>query len=453
MSMKSLLVMTLSGSTMTVICLLLRLLLRNRVSARLYYLLARVAVLYYLIPLPFLKEWYREGLWVILPETELEIAQLSLTRISYAVHAGEETYANFYVKIQTVLVLAWTSMVCFLMARKLLAYLRTARRIATYTERQMTDRHRTFLVNLQKQYGVKRHVALYQGSDGEPTMTFGVCRPVIICGREIGSREAELMVRHELVHIRRLDALWKILMQFATFLHWCNPMVWVLYCELDRVCELSCDETVVQGRPEEEVDAYLRLLIEEAQTEKKTGKPYLKWKAGFGENKREIRERMENLMRHKRGNRFLVGTLAAALIFANSITVFAYEDTFHKYISEDASQEEIETELQRDTALFVQDGANGEEIESLDMFDMGEIRYDRQFTDEEGNIFPVPEEGVETPYRGCNHNYVSGTYTDHLKKSDGGCEVRQFRAQRCTKCGTVIQGEQINFATFQVCPH
>jgi len=453
MSMKSLLVMSLSGSTMTVICLLLRFLLRNRVSARLYYLLARVAVLYYLIPLPFLKEWYRNGMRIIFMKRRMKTAQIPLTRISYAVHMGKETYANFYAKIQTVLVLAWISMICFLMARQLLIYLRTARRIATYTERQMTDRHRTFLVNLQKQYGVRRHVALYQGNDGEPTMTFGVCRPVIICGREIGSREAELMVRHELVHIRRLDALWKILMQFATFLHWCNPIVWALRRELERACELSCDETAVQGRTEEEIDAYLRLLIEEAQTEKKTGKPSLRWKAGFGENKREIRERMDNLMRHKRGNRFLVGTLAAALIFANSITVFAYEDTLHEYISEDASEEKIETEFQKDAALFVPDGASGEKTESLNMLDMDEIRYDRQFTDEEGNIFPVPEEGVETPYRGCNHDFVSGTYTDHRKTSDGGCVVEQYRAQRCSLCGTIIRGDLISTTTYVKCPH
>ncbi len=452
MSMELLRVMTLSGSTMTVICLLVRLLLRNRVSARLYYLLARVAVLYYLIPLPFLKEWYREGLWLILPENEAETAQLSLTWISYAVHADGETYANFYAKVQTTLALVWLSVVCLLMAGRLAAYLRTARRIATYTERQMTDRHRTFLVNLQKQYGVKRHVTLYQGKDGDPAMTFGVCRPVIICGREIGSREAELMVRHELVHIRRLDALWKILMQFATFLHWCNPMVWVLYFELDRVCELSCDETAMEDRPEEEINAYLRLLIEEMQTKEEAKRPSLQWKAGFGDNKRKIRERMDNLIMQKRGNRFLVGTLAAALIFANSLTVFAYEDTFNVYMQEETSEEVIEDTLQKDIYQFIPEGTGEEEILDFDLMEVVEIRYDRQFTDEEGNIYPILEEET-APYRGCNHVFVSGTATTHRKLSNGGCIVEQYHAQRCSKCGAVIQGDLINSLTYQICPH
>lgn len=53
--MEYLLVMSLSGSTMTGIYLLLRYLFKGKISARLYYLLAKVAVIYYLIPLPFLK--------------------------------------------------------------------------------------------------------------------------------------------------------------------------------------------------------------------------------------------------------------------------------------------------------------------------------------------------------------------------------------------------------------
>lgn len=77
--------------------------------------------------------------------------------------------------------------------------------------------------------------------------------------------------------------------------------------------------------------------------------------------------------------------------------------------------------------------------------------YDRQFVDEEGNIYPILEdEGIE-PY--CNHTFVSGTGGDHTKFSDGSCLVREFYAQRCSKCGYVIQGDEINRITFAKCPH
>lgn len=451
--MEYLLVMSFSGSTMTAIYLLLRSLLRDRISAGLYYLLTKAALLYYLVPLPFLKRWYGAAVQAVTPKGQMKIAQIPLTWTNYAVHADGKMYVNTYTGIQMATVSVWLLVVCLLMARQLSEYLRTARRITRYTDTKMTNRQREFVAGLQEEYRVKRRIALYQGEAGEPAMTFGVYRPVIICGRETGSREAEVLVRHEMVHIRRLDALWKILLQFVTFLHWWNPLMWALYREFDRVCELSCDETVMRGKTEKEIREYLRLLIEEAREEEKPGRNLLKWKSGFGNNKRKIKERMDNLMRKKRWNRFAAGMLVTALIFANSMTTFAYRDTVNEIVPEDISREEIESKLYVDETLFVPEGTEEETIQEFEVLEEIEIRYDRQFTDEEGNIYPIDEEEAVTPYRGCSHDYVSGTLTDHTKKSDGGCEVKQYHAQRCSKCGTIVQGEEINVITYKVCPH
>lgn len=451
--MEYLLVMSLSGSTMTAISLLLRFLFKDRISARMYYLLARTAALYYLIPLPFLKRWYGEAIRVFVPDRRIEIAQISLAWTNYTVHADGRMYVNTYAGIQIAIVLVWLLVAGFLMARQLSAYLKTARRIARYTELKMTERQETILAGLKEEYGIKRHIVLYQEKAGVFTITFGVWRPVIVCGREVGSREAEILIRHEMTHIRRLDALWKMLLQLVKFLHWWNLLMWMLYREFDRVCEMSCDETVMRGKTEEEIKEYLRLLIEEAREEEKPENPLVRWKSGFGIDKRKIRERMDNLMRKKRWNRFVTGALAAALIFVNSMTVFAYRDTFHEVISEDVSQDEIESTLNVDETLFVPEGVNEETEQEFEMLLESEILYDRQFTDEKGNVYPVDGETLIDPQWGCDHNYVSGTLTDHTKNSDGSCDVVKYHAQRCSKCGTVIRGDYIASSHFAVCPH
>lgn len=448
--MAYLLIMTLSGSVMTLICLLLRCLSGNRVSARMYYLLAKAAVLYYLIPLPFLKKWYRGVVRAVLPEKEMEIARILLTKTNYAVHTDERIYVNAYAELQIAIVAVWLSVAVLLMAGQLVKYLRTARWIAGYTSTKMTDYQKAYLTGIKEEYGIRRHVLLYQGMDGEPSMTFGVYRPVIICGREVGSREAELLIRHELVHIRRLDALWKMLMQLVVFIHWWDLIMWILYYMFDRFCELSCDETVMAGKPEEEIDEYLRLLIAEAQEEDKSKKPLLKWKAGFGDNMREIRERVENLMSKKRWNKFAAGTLVATLIFANSMTVFAYKDTYHEGMPEDVSQEEIESSLQWDLVEFAPEETYGEVVSDFDEQGTDVILHDRQFTDEDGNVYPIPE---IAPQWGCDHDYVSGIETGHRKNSDGSCVVEKYHAQRCSKCGYVLRGDRISVTTYDVCPH
>lgn len=71
--MEYLLVMSLSGSTMTGIHLLLWYLLKDKICARFYNLLARVAILYYLIPLPYLKKYYIAVFRDLWPESSQEI--------------------------------------------------------------------------------------------------------------------------------------------------------------------------------------------------------------------------------------------------------------------------------------------------------------------------------------------------------------------------------------------
>ena len=447
--MEYLLVMSLSGSTMTVIYLLLRCLMRNKGCARSYYWFAKAAVLYYLIPLPFLKKWYRDILRIILPEKQAESVQISLKWKNYVVYGEEKSYLNIYARLQMIVIVVWLLVACILLLRQLAEYARTVRLIARYADSKMTDRQRAVLEPLKEEYKVKRHVALYQGRDGEPTITIGVFRPIILCGRDLESRDAKLLIRHEMVHIKRWDILWKILMHFVTFLHWWNLIMWLLYRDFERVCEWSCDETAMQGRPEEEVKEYLRLMIEESTDSGTPKKTRLRWRAGFGNNAQKLKERMDNLMKRRKWNKAAAVTLVTVLAFANSITVFAYRDPFQREITEDVSQEEIEIWLDRDSFEFALDEAALEETQMLDILEELEIRYDRQFTDEEGNIYPI----TESIQRGCSHTYESGKSADHKKYSDGSCEVRVFNAQRCSKCGYVLEGSLISTTKYEVCPH
>ncbi|MDE7358386.1 MAG: M56 family metallopeptidase [Lachnospiraceae bacterium] len=452
--MEYLLVMSLSGSTMTGIHLLLRRLLKDKACARLYNLLARVAILYYLIPLPYLKKHYIAVVRVLWPRSMLGISRVPLTWRNHIVHTEGTMHVNIFAGIQTAAVIVWLLGVCALLAGQVVEYVRLARAATQYADRAMTPEQRNFLDGLKHQYGIRRRVFLYEATAEERTITFGFFRPVIVCSRDVTSREAELLVRHELVHIRRMDVLWKLFMHLAVMLHWCNPMVWILRRDFNQVCECSCDEIVMQGKSKEEVKEYLRLMIEEAR-EKKTDKVSVRWKSGFGGEAQKIKERMENLMKRKKWNRVAAVALVAALTFANSMTVFAYRDTLQREVAEDTSEEVVEEKIQSYTFLFIPEGTDEKAVqefkESEVLKSVYEILYDRQFVDDAGNIYSITEDDGIEPH--CNHTFVSGTGYDHIKKSGGSCVVLEFYAQRCSKCGYVIEGAEISRTTYVTCPH
>lgn len=451
--MEYILVMSFSGSTMTVIYLLAKYLLRDKISARLHYLVAKAAVLYYLIPLPFLKGWYKKIINVVMPRDRTASVKVTLRWTNYILHSEEKRYLNIYAKIQIALITVWLVVVCLIMLWQIWDYLRNIRWFVRHAERNMTESHKTVLESLREEYRIKRHILVFQGENGAPTITFGIFRPIILCGRPLESREAELLLRHEMVHIKRWDILWKILIQFVIFLHWWNLFTWALFLDFERVSEWACDETAMQGRSEEEVDEYLLLLIEEAhdsEKSKKSKKPRLRFRAGFGNNaKKKLRERMDNLMSRKKWNKVVAGVLVTVLALANSITVFAYRDTFQNELPEEASQEQIECALTDDMFLFFSEDVGEEEMTAFELPEETELLYEHQFVDEEGNIYPI----TDPVQRGCSHTYVSGTEVRHHPYSDGSCEVRQYHSQRCSKCGYVVTGDLISKTYYTVCPH
>ena len=447
--MEYILVMSLSGSTMTILYLLAKYLLRDKISARMHYLLAKAAVLYYLIPLPFLKSWYVKFISAVMPEEQAESVRVTLRLTNYVLHSEEKLYLNIYAKIQIALITVWLVVACLLLLHQVWEYFQNIRWFVRHADRNMTESQRTLLESLKGEYRIRRRLVVCQGENGDPTITFGIFRPVILCGRDLESREAELLLRHELVHIKRWDILWKVLIQLVKFLHWWNLFMWALYNDFERVSEWACDETVMEGRAEEEVNEYLRLLVEEARDSgksKKSGKPKLRFRAGFGDNAKRLKERMDNLMKRRKWNKAVAGMLVTVLAFANSMTVFAYRDTFQKEFEEDVSQEEIEYALDNDVFTFDFEETSWEDKQALEEL---EILYDNQFIDEEGNIYPV----TDPVQRGCSHTYVSGIETTHHPFSDGGCELKEYNSKRCSKCGYVVTGSLRSTTTYVKCPH
>ena len=90
--MEYLLVMSLSGSTMIGIYLLLKWLLKDKVSARLYYLLIKEAVLFFLIPLPFLKGWYRQVIRTVIPVGQMKRVEIPVAWTRYVIREGEKNH-------------------------------------------------------------------------------------------------------------------------------------------------------------------------------------------------------------------------------------------------------------------------------------------------------------------------------------------------------------------------
>ena len=76
--------------------------------------------------------------------------------------------------------------------------------------------------------------------------------------------EAELILRHELTHLRHLDFLWSFCRTAAVIAYWWNPFIWLAAICSKRDAELACDEAVSAGLSDAQRLAYARAILAQA---------------------------------------------------------------------------------------------------------------------------------------------------------------------------------------------
>lgn len=458
--MEYLLVMSLSGTTVMCVCIMIRYLLKDRIPARLHYLLLRISVLYYLIPLPFLKGWYQKIFTCLSGDRYRGISNVLPRWSYYIIQANGQLYPSIHMKIQVIVLVVWVLTAAVLFMITLYDYTGTSKTLINYINSIKLKSEMISVGTGRKYFPLKRKVTVYQEVPDRRIITYGLFHPVILCGLKAGSREEEIVLEHELTHIRRLDILWKILVRLVTILHWWNPIVWFLARNFDRACECSCDEVALEGKTKEEIKEYLILLVNESKKDSKeeNGTGRIRWSMGLKGEAERLKERIENAMNRKKWNKTTGLVIAITAILINSLTVFAYPEVYYEGNEGEVTEAQIEKSLNVDLNQFIPDNASEGELKRKDIaYEQKKekiiIMYDNQFTDTDGNIYPLQDTMTANVYGSCSHTYVSGTIQGHSKNSDGSCVLTTYSAKRCSKCGYVVKGNRLYEINYDICPH
>lgn len=149
-------------------------------------------------------------------------------------------------------------------------------------------------------------------------LTYGIIKPKIVLPKSMNIKNhqhLEYVLAHEYVHIKRFDALLKIVLILAVCFHWFNPMVWLLYVLMNRDLEIACDRAVIRKFGESARAGYAMTLIELAESHSGFTPLY----SNFSKNTTE--ERITSIMKFRKTS-LLYLVMGIMLIFGAS-TVFA----------------------------------------------------------------------------------------------------------------------------------
>lgn len=95
-------------------------------------------------------------------------------------------------------------------------------------------------------------------------MLLGLFRPRLLLPRHLGGfdkLQREMIVEHEMTHLRRHDLQWMAAGMLLQTLLWFNPFMRLLRANLTWAQELGCDRDVLRGRPAAQRKAYAAALV------------------------------------------------------------------------------------------------------------------------------------------------------------------------------------------------
>ena len=177
-----------------------------------------------------------------------------------------------------------------------------------------SEEETALLAALAAGLGVRRAPPLLHTADAASPMVLGLVRPVLLLPEgALPAEELEVVLRHELTHLKRHDVAYQALLLLARTVHWFNPLVWWMGREAGRSLELCCDDAVVRGRDEAFRRRYGSVLLRTAAG------GWVPLSTRLGGGKGQLKARLGNLFRKKRNSAALVCLALACALLVTSL--------------------------------------------------------------------------------------------------------------------------------------
>lgn len=324
--LKIVLSLSLSGSLLILVLFLCKPLIRERISKRWQYYIWLVVIARLLLPftpeMSFVGTLFQEIDRAIVQITTVSAPEQNIAPIpqsgdgtvtdSVVTLQGQELSTTAVPSAQKILAtilqhlwLIWLIVALILLMRKITIYQGFVRYIkagrSEVSDIALLDR----LAQIGEQVGVKRAVEIYTNGLISSPLLLGFFRPCIVLPTaNLPNTDFQYTMLHELTHYKRWDMFYKWLLQVTICLHWFNPLIYLMECEVNRACELACDEAVIKKLDTKERRAYGNTLLNAIGA----GGSYKDTLASvtLNESKELLKERLDAIMKYKQVTKSVV---------------------------------------------------------------------------------------------------------------------------------------------------
>ncbi|MBQ8637962.1 MAG: hypothetical protein IJ468_02200 [Lachnospiraceae bacterium] len=179
--------------------------------------------------------------------------------------------------------------------------------------------------------------------DTIPTaFVMGIFRPRIYLPSFLSQEDADSVIAHETMHIKRHDHWWKPFGFLLLTIYWFQPLVWIAYIRFCHDIELACDEQVIRSMDSRERKAYSEALLSCSQTH--SGFP--RCPLAFCET--DVKKRIRSILHFRKPS--AVFTAAALILFLITAACFLTDPIQATVPSRQTAASEMEALLSEPSA-------------------------------------------------------------------------------------------------------
>lgn len=181
---------------------------------------------------------------------------------SYSKDASETAKSNSRANVPRLIAALWLIIALLLLVRKITIYQSFVKYVRAgskpVNDIALLERFGQILAKNQ----VRKHVELSVNHLVSSPLLIGFWHPhIILPDTDLSADDFYYTVIHELTHYKRRDMYYKWVIQLTICLHWFNPFVYRMEKEINRLCELSCDERVIRSLSEKARKSYGDTLL------------------------------------------------------------------------------------------------------------------------------------------------------------------------------------------------
>lgn len=150
----------------------------------------------------------------------------------------------------------------------------------------------------KREIGVSRNIEISENKTLGTPILMGLFKSQIILPEgTLQASELELIFSHECIHLKRGHLWVKTLLICVSVIHWFNPLCLLLRKDVNRLCELACDEELVEKINYNERKKYAETII--SMLDKRVGASGIVCSA-LSESSKNLKERLSKIFEYKK---------------------------------------------------------------------------------------------------------------------------------------------------------